>query len=116
MERKIKRGDMYYANLTFGGIGSEQSGRRPILIIQNDKGNKHSKTVIAAAITSKTESKAKIPTHCPIKKQQGLERDSLVALEQVRTIDKTRLREYIGTLDSKTMSKVDKALAISVGL
>jgi len=115
MERKIRRGDMYYTDLTIG-VGSEQIGCRPMLIIQNDAGNKHSKTVIAAVITSKTESKAKIPTHCPIKKQQGLGRDSLVLLEQVRTIDKARLKEYIGTLDSESMNKVDKALAISVGL
>ena len=115
MERKIRRGDMYYADLTLG-VGSEQSGYRPVLIIQNDTGNKHSKTVIAAIITSRTESKAKIPTHCLIKKQQGLGRDSLVLLEQIRTIDKVRLREYIGTLDGDAMSKVDRALAISIGL
>jgi len=107
---------MFYANLTFGGIGSEQSGLRPVLIIQNDAGNKHSKTVIAATITGKTESKAKIPTHCLIRKQQGLGRDSLVLLEQVRTIDKARLREYIGTLGCEDMSRIDNALAVSVGL
>ena len=106
---------MYFTDLTFG-VGSEQIGCRPVLIIQNDTGNKHSKTVIAAIITSKTVSKAKIPTHCLIKKQQGLGRDSLVLLEQVRTIDKSRLKEYIGTLDNEAMSKVDKALAVSVGL
>jgi len=115
MERKIKRGDMFYADLTFG-VGSEQSGCRPILIIQNDTGNKHSNTVIAAIITSQTENKAKIPTHCPIKAQQGLGRDSLVLLEQIRTIDKARLKEYIGTLADEDMNKVDRALAISVGL
>ena len=115
MDRKIRRGDIYYTDLTLC-VGSEQIGFRPVLIIQNDTGNKHSRTVIVAVITSKTTSKTKIPTHCLIKKQQGLGRDSLVLLEQVRTIDKSRLKEYIGTLDSEAMSKVDKALAISVGL
>jgi len=115
MKRKIRRGDMFYADLT-PTIGSEQDGIRPVLIIQNNDGNKHSKTVIAAIITSKTASKAKLPTHCPIKAQQGLGRDSLVLLEQIRTIDKTRLKEYIGTLDGEAMSMVDKALAVSVGL
>jgi len=115
MERKIRRGDMFYANLT-PSVGSEQDGTRPILIIQNDTGNKHSQTVIAAIITSRMASKAKLPTHCYIKAQQGLGRDSLVLLEQIRTIDKKRLQEYIGTLHSESMSKVDKALAVSVGL
>jgi mRNA interferase MazF len=114
MERKIRRGDMYFADLTHG-VGSEQSGNRPVLIIQNDTGNKHSNTVIAAIITSQME-KTKLPTHCPIKAQQGLGRDSLILLEQIRTIDKARLKEYIGTLDGDSMNKVDKALAISVGL
>ena len=116
MERKIRRGDMLYADLTLGGIGSEQSGYRPVLVIQNDTGNKHSKTVIAAIITSRMDSKAKMPTHCHIKAQQGLGRDSLVMLEQIRTIDKARLREHIGTLDASMMELVDKALAISIGL
>jgi mRNA interferase MazF len=115
MERKIWRGDIYYADLTTG-VGSEQSGYRPILIIQNDAGNKHSQTVIAAVITSRTKHKADLPTHCPVKRQQGLDRDSLVLLEQIRTIDKTRLKEYIGTLEAEAMSRVDRALAISVGL
>jgi mRNA interferase MazF len=106
---------MFYADLT-PGIGSEQNGCRPILIVQNDAGNKHSKTVIAAIITSRTTSKAKMPTHCPIKAQQGLGRDSLVMVEQIRTIDKTRLRDYIGTLDGVAMRKIDRALAVSVGL
>ena len=106
---------MYYTDLTIG-VGSEQFCCRPVLIIQNDTGNKHSNTVIAAVLTGKTKSKANIPTHCLIKRQQGLGQDSLALLEQVRTIDKTRLKEYIGTLDSESMSRVDKALAISVGL
>lgn len=115
MERKIRRGDMFYADLT-PGIGSEQSGFRPVLIIQNDTGNKHSQTVIAALITSRAASKAKLPTHCPVKAQQGLGRDSLILLEQIRTIDKKRLKEYIGTLETEDMSRIDKALATSVGL
>jgi len=115
MERGIRRGDMFYADLT-SGVGSEQNGFRPILIIQNNAGNKYSRTVIAAIITSRVDSKAKLPTHYPIKAQQGLERDSLVLLEQIKTLDKRRLREYIGTLDDETMNEVDKALAVSVGL
>jgi mRNA interferase MazF len=79
-------------------------------------GNKHSNTVIAAIITSRTQNKPKIPTHCFIKAQQGLGQDSLILLEQIRTIDKLRLREYIGTLDYESINKVDKALAVSVGL
>lgn len=106
---------MFYADLT-PSVGSEQDGIRPILIIQNDTGNKHSTTVIAAIITSKTASKAKLPTHCPIKAQQGLGRDSLVLLEQIRTIDKKRLKEYIGTLDNDAMWRIDRALVISIGL
>jgi mRNA interferase MazF len=115
MERKIRRGDMFYADLT-PGVGSEQSGYRPVLVIQNNTGNKHSNTVIATIITSRTGNKPKMPTHCPIKAQQGLGRDSLVLLEQIRTIDKERLKEYIGTLDADAMSKIDRALAVSVGL
>ena len=116
MDNRIKRGDMYYTNLTIGGIGSEQSGYRPVLIIQNDSGNKHSKTVIAAIITSRLENKAKMPTHCLIKAQQGLECDSLVLLEQIRTIDKSRLKAYLGTLHNEVMSNIDDALAVSIGL
>ena len=115
MEKKIKRGDMFYADLT-AGVGSEQRGTRPLLIVSNDTGNKHSRTVIAAIITSKATSKTKMPTHCPIQAQQGLGWDSLVLLEQLRTIDKERLREYIGTLEAESMSRVDRALAVSVGL
>lgn len=115
MNRKIRRGDMFYADLTLG-VGSEQSGYRPVLIIQNDAGNRHSNTVIAAIITSRISTKTKLPTHASIKAQQGLGHDSLVLLEQIRTIDKMRLKEYIGTLDSGAISRVDKALAVSVGL
>jgi mRNA interferase MazF len=115
MERKIKRGDMFYTDLALG-VGSEQIGYRPVVILQNNLGNAHSNTVIAAIITSKTKKKNKLPTHCRIKAQQGLGRDSLVLLEQIRTIDKERLKEYIGTLDRETMKRIDKALAVSVGL
>lgn len=115
MERIIRRGDIFYAELT-PSIGSEQNGCRPVLIIQNNTGNKYSKTVIAAIITSKIISKNKMPTHCLIKAQQGLGQDSLVLLEQIRTIDKSRLKEYIGTLNIEAMGKIDKALAVSVGL
>ena len=92
MERKILRGDMFYADLT-QGVGSEQYGYRPILIIQNKVGNKHSNTVIAAIITSRVKSKTKMPTHYLIKAQQGLGRDSLVLLEQIQTLDKSRKLE-----------------------
>jgi len=112
---EAKRGDMFYADLT-SGIGSEQSGFRPLLIISNNKGNARSNTVIAAIITSQMRSKARLPTHCYVKAQQGLSQDSLVLLEQLRTIDKRRLKKYIGTLDGETMSKIDRALAVSIGL
>jgi len=115
MNGRINRGDMYYADLS-QGIGSEQSGCRPILIIQNDIGNKYSGTVIIAVITSKKINKAKLPTHYPVKAQQGLVRDSLVLLEQLRTIDKSRLKKYIGTLNTVIMEEVDNALKVSVGL
>ena len=115
MNKKIRRGDMFYADLT-PGLGSEQSGYRPVLIIQNDAGNRHSNTVIAAIITSRISTKTKLPTHAPIKAQQGLGHDSLVLLEQIRTIDKMRLKEYIGALDSEAIRRVDRALAVSMGL
>ena len=104
---------MFYAAMF--GVGSEQSGYRPVVIVSNDIGNDHSGTVIAAVITSHTD-KAKMPTHCRIKAQQGLDCDSLVMLEQIRTIDKLRLKEYIGTLNGDAMCRVDRALAVSVGL
>ena len=111
----VKRGDIYYANLS-PVVGSEQGGMRPVLIVQNDTGNKHSPTVIAAAITSQT-GKAKLPTHIELNAQSvGLSRDSVILLEQIRTIDKSRLRERMGKLDDKTMNKVDSAIAVSFGL
>ena len=111
----IKRGDIYYADLS-PVIGSEQGGIRPVLIVQNDIGNKYSPTVIAAAITSQIN-KAKLPTHIEISAQEyGLVRDSVILLEQVRTIDKKRLREKIGHLDEELMDRVNDALTVSFGL
>lgn len=111
----IKRGEIYYADLS-PVIGSEQGGVRPVLIVQNDVGNKHSPTVIAAAITSQKE-KAKLPTHIELNsKNCGLAKDSVVLLEQIRTIDKRRLKEKMGELDISSMSQVNSALTISFGL
>lgn len=111
----IKRGDIYYADLS-PVIGSEQGGIRPVLIIQNDVGNKFSPTVIAAAITSQKD-KTKLPTHIYLHSQDcGLSKDSVVLLEQIRTLDKRRLKERMGNLDSLSMSKIDHALSISFGL
>lgn len=111
----IKRGDLYYADLS-PVIGSEQGGVRPVLIIQNDIGNKYSPTVIIAAITSQIN-KAKLPTHIEISANEyGLNKDSVILLEQIRTIDKKRLREKIGCLDNNMMVKVDGSLQISLGL
>ena len=111
----VKRGDIFYADLS-PVVGSEQGGMRPVLIVQNDTGNKHSPTVIAAAITSQT-GKARLPTHIELNAQSvGLSRDRVLLLEQVRTIDKSRLRERMGKLDDTTMTKVDNAIAVSFGL
>ena len=111
----IKRGDVYYADLR-PVIGSEQGGVRPVLVIQNDTGNRHSPTVIAAAITSQL-GKAKLPTHIALAAQgSGLPRDSVILLEQIRTLDKKRLREKMGSLDENAMRHVDEALAVSFGL
>ena len=111
----VKRGDIYYADLS-PVVGSEQGGLRPVLIVQNDTGNKHSPTVIAAAITSQT-GKARLPTHIALRAQSyGLTRDSVVLLEQIRTLDKSRLRERMGKLDAQTMDQVDSAIAVSFGL
>ena len=115
MERTIRRGDIYYADLN-PVIGSEQGGTRPVLIISNDIGNKHSPTVIIAAITSRVHTKAKLPTHTEIKDFEGLNKDSIILLEQIRTIDKKRLKEHIGMLDSQQILTADKALLISLGL
>jgi len=115
MERTIRRGDLFYADLT-AGVGSEQSGLRPVLIVQNNIGNKYSGTVIVAAITSKTKHKRVISTHVRIQAQNGLARVSYILLEQIQTIDKARLKEYIGKLDDRAIRKVNKALAVSVEL
>ena len=111
----IRRGDVFYASLN-PVVGSEQGGLRPVLIIQNDIGNTYSPTTIVAAITSQIK-KGKLPTHIELSAEKyGLEKDSVVLLEQIRTIDKQRLREKITQLDEKIMIKVDAALSISLGL
>lgn len=115
MERTIRRGDIYYAELN-PVIGSEQGGTRPVLIISNNMGNRHSPTVIIAAITGKTQTKAKLPTHTEVKNFEGLDRDSIVLLEQIRTVDKKRLKQYMGMMPTEAMARVDKALAISISL
>ena len=112
-KREIRRGNIYHADLD-PVIGSEQGGRRPVLVIQNDRGNQHSSTVVIAAITSRP--KRKMPTHVPLKGMEGLEKDSVVLLEQIRTIDKSRLDDYIGRLDRTQMLKVEKALCSSTGM
>ncbi len=111
----VRRGDIYYADLS-PVVGSEQGGVRPVLIVQNDVGNRFSPTVIAAAITSQRD-KTKLPTHIQLQADDsGLVRDSIVLLEQIRTIDKRRLKERMGRLDSQSMNQVDQALSISFGL
>ena len=115
MDINVKRGDIYYADLS-PVVGSEQGGVRPVLIVQNDVGNKYSPTVIAAAITSQKE-KSKLPTHIEINAQNcGLAKNSVVLLEQIRTIDKKRLKERMGMLDEDAMYQVNSALSISFGL
>ncbi|MDE7086801.1 MAG: type II toxin-antitoxin system PemK/MazF family toxin [Clostridia bacterium] len=110
----IKRGELYYADLS-PVVGSEQGGIRPVLVVQNDVGNKYSPTIIAAAVTSKIN-KAKLPTHIELPLGDfGLQKDSVILLEQIRTLDKRRLKERIGELPEVTMSKVDKAILISLG-
>ncbi len=111
----IKRGDIYYADLS-PVVGSEQGGIRPVLIVQNDVGNRFSPTVIAAAITSR-QTKAKLPTHIPIEaKSSGLLTDSVVLLEQVRTIDKRRLKEKMGSVSERSMKEINQAISVSFGL
>jgi mRNA interferase MazF len=111
----VKRGDVYFADLS-PVVGSEQGGVRPVLVIQNDIGNRFSPTVIVAAITAQIQ-KAKLPTHVEINaKKYGFERDSVILLEQIRTIDKQRLTDKITHLDDEMMDRVDDALQISVGL
>ena len=112
----MKMFDIYYADLSQNTVKSEQGGVRPVIIVQNDIGNKYSPTVIAAAITSQKD-KSKLPTHIALHSQEcGLSKDSEVLLEQVRTIDKKRLKEKMGKLDTASMSQIDQALSISFGL
>ena len=111
----VKRGDIFYADLS-PVVGSEQGGVRPVLIVQNDTGNRHSPTVIVAAITSQT-GKARLPTHISLAAMScGLPKDSVVLLEQIRTLDKRRLREHMGRVDETMMKQVDTAIAVSFGL
>lgn len=116
VDTSVKRGDIYYADLS-PVVGSEQGGVRPVLIIQNDTGNRYSPTVIAAAITSQT-GKARLPTHIdlPVTDSCGLTKDSVVLLEQVRTLDERRLREHVGHVEEQVMEKIDTAIAVSLGL
>ena len=115
MDTNVQRGDIYYADLS-PVVGSEQGGVRPVLIVQNDTGNRYSPTLIAAAITSQTH-KAKPPTHSALSAPDyGLPRDSVVLLEQIRTLDKRRLRERMGRVDGELMEKIDAAIAVSFGL
>ena len=115
MDTSVRRGDIFYADLS-PVVGSEQGGTRPVLIIQNDTGNRHSPTVIAAAITSQT-GKARLPTHITLAGHDvGLSKDSIVLLEQVRTIDKRRLREHMGHADEALMDQINNAIAVSFGL
>ena len=110
----VRRGEIYYADLS-PVVGSEQGGIRPVLIVQNDVGNRHSPTVIAAAITSRRE-KAKLPTHIDVQAATcGLTKDSIVLLEQIRTLDKRRLQDRMGELDEPSMPRVDHALQVSFG-
>lgn len=111
----VKRGELYYADLS-PVVGSEQGGIRPVLVIQNDVGNKFSPTVIVAAVTSQLN-KSKLPTHLELSASTyGLSKDSVVLLEQLRTIDKRRLKERVGCLDNRFMDRIDRALQISLGL
>ena len=115
MDTNVKRGDIFYADLS-PVVGSEQGGCRPVLIVQNDTGNRHSPTVFAAAITSQT-GKARLPTHISVSPLScGLPKQSIILLEQVRTLDKRRLREKMGRLDDGVMRQVDAAIAVSLGL
>lgn len=111
----VKKGDLYFADLS-PVVGSEQGGVRPVLVVQNDVGNKYSPTIIVAAVTSQIN-KAKLPTHVELKATNGgLSKNSVVLLEQLRTIDKQRLKEHIGTLSDDQMPGVDRALGVSLGI
>ena len=114
MNNNVRRGDIYYADLS-PVVGSEQGGVRPVLMVQNDVGNRYSPTVIAAAITSQT-GKARLPTHIEVHTDSGLAKSSIVLLEQIRTLDKRRLKDRMGHLDDETMTLVNDALSVSFGL
>ena len=114
MNNNVRRGDIYYADLS-PVVGSEQGGVRPVLIVQNDVGNRYSPTVIAAAITSQT-GKARLPTHIEVHTDSGMAKSSIVLLEQIRTLDKRRLKDRMGHLDDETMTLVNDALSVSFGL
>ena len=115
MDRKILRGDMYYADLS-PAIGSEQGGDRPVVVLQNNTGNSYSPTIIIAAITGRNTKKPLQPSHYQLPTGYGLNRDSMVMLEHLRTIDKSRLRRYNGSLDKNTMKGIDQALLVSIDL
>ena len=115
MKHTYSRGELYFADLG-NGIGSEQNGKRPVVIIQNDVGNRHSPTTIVAAISTQVKTKANLPTHYYLKPGSGLVQASMVMLEQIRTIDKTRLSQYIGKLSQEDLQGINHALAISIGL
>lgn len=115
MKQKISKGEIYYANLN-GTIGSEQSGARPVIVAQNDIGNKHSPTVIIVPLTGKIENEIAQPTHYSLKPFGKLKYESIVLAEQIRAIDKRRLRNYWGKLSSKQIEKLDKCLSIALGI
>lgn len=115
MPKQIYRGEMYYADLS-PVIGSEQGGKRPVLIIQNNIGNLYSPTVIVAAMTGKVRRKAKLPTHFIVNNYSGLGEDSIILLEQIRTIDKRRLKKYIGQIRPEDLERVNRCLKVSLGI
>lgn len=115
MAKPYYRGELYYADLG-KGIGSEQEGYRPVVIIQNNMGNKHSPTIIVAPVTTNHEAKAKLPTHCYIGAESGLDTPSVILLEQLRTIDKKRLGHFVGRLSRKHLRQLNHALAVSIQL
>lgn len=115
MENQVLRGQIYYADLE-KTVGSEQGGVRPVLIIQNNIGNKYSPTTIIVAMTTRVHSKHNLPTHHFISSSVGLKHDSIILLEQIRTIDKARLREYIGTVGKEDMLQIERKLIVSLGI
>ena len=115
MRKQCRRGQIYYASLD-PGVGSEQHGYRPVIIIQNNKGNRYSPTVIVASLTSRMDKSESLPTHYVLRGMRGLKNTSVVQLEQIRTIDKSRLKKYIGKVDDSTLAKIDSRLLISFGI